>query len=205
MQAARGTAIARDDQPLHPTSRARARVVLALVAATAYAVDILTKVLAVEHLDGQPDKPLVGDLLVLHLTRNPGAAFSTGTEYTVVLSCLAIVAVLVVLYLTIRVRSLLWAVGLGLLLAGVSGNLTDRILRDPGPLRGHVIDFLMLPNWPVFNIADICINVAAGLILVQAFRGVRLDGTRVPQDEDEDEDQHEDATGPSSPEQERPA
>lgn len=158
---------------------------MALVALTAYAVDITSKVLAVERLDGRPDVPLLGDVLVLHLTRNPGAAFSTGTEYTVVLSCLAIVAVLVVLYLSTRVRSVLWATGLGLLLAGVSGNLTDRILREPGPLRGHVIDFLMLPNWPVFNIADICINVAAGLILVQAFRGIRLDGTRVPHGEDE--------------------
>ena len=74
--------------------------------------------------------------------------------------------------------------GLGLLLAGVAGNLTDRVLREPGPMRGHVIAFLMLPNWPVFNIADVCINVAAGIILVQAFRGVRLDGTRVPEEDD---------------------
>lgn len=197
MQAARGTAIAAGEQPLHPTSRARARAVLALVALTAYAVDITTKVLAVDRLDGRPDVPLVGDVLVLHLTRNPGAAFSTGTEYTVVLSCLAIVAVLVVLYLAIRVRSVLWATGLGLLLAGVSGNLTDRLLRDPGPLRGHVIDFLMLPNWPVFNIADVCINVAAALILVQAFRGIRLDGTRVPHDADEPAERDErDEPGP---------
>ena len=72
---------------------------------------------------------------------------------------------------------------LGLLLAGVAGNLTDRIFRAPGVGRGHVIDFLMLPNWPVFNIADICINVAAGLILIQAFRGIRINGTRPTDDE----------------------
>ena len=64
----------------------------------------------------------------------------------------------------------------GLLLAGVAGNLTDRLFRAPGPLRGHVIDFLMLPHWPVFNVADMCINVAAVLILVQAFRGIRITG-----------------------------
>ena len=51
-------------------------------------------------------------------------------------------------------------------------------VRAPGPMRGHVIDFLMLPNWPVFNVADICINVAAGLILLLAFRGIRIDGGR---------------------------
>lgn len=185
MQAARGTSITTEDQPLHPTSRARARLVLALVALSFYTVDIVTKIVAVDRLDGRPDVPVIGDVLVLTLVRNPGAAFSTGTRFTVVLSLLAIVAVLVVLYLAIRVRSLVWAAGLGLLLAGVAGNLTDRILREPGPLRGHVIDFLMLPNWPVFNIADVCINVAAGIILLQAFRGIRLDGTRVPGDDEE--------------------
>ena len=62
-------------------------------------------------------------------------------------------------YLARRIGSVGWAIALGLLLAGVAGNLTDRLVREPGPLRGHVIDFFMLPNWPVFNVADICINV----------------------------------------------
>jgi signal peptidase II len=153
-------------------------LLFAVVALTAYAADLVTKLLAVAELPGRPDVPVVGDLLVLHLTRNPGAAFSTGTEYTVVLSCVAIAAVFIVLYLARRVGSTAWAVALGLLGAGVAGNLTDRLFRSPGVLRGHVIDFLMLPNWPVFNVADVCINVAAALILVQAFRGVRIDGTR---------------------------
>jgi signal peptidase II len=83
-----------------------------------------------------------------------------------------------VLWLSRRLGNLVWAIALGFLLAGVAGNLTDRMFREPGPFRGHVIDFLMLPNWPVFNVADMCINVAAGLILIQAFRGIRLDGTR---------------------------
>ena len=166
------------DHPAVPTAR-RARTVLALVAVSLYALDVGTKILAVAKLTDHPDVRLVGDVLVLHLTRNAGAAFSTGTEYTVVLSCFAVIAVAVVLWISRRVRSIAWAAALGLLVAGISGNLTDRLLRDPGPLRGHVIDFLMLPHWPVFNVADMCINVAAGLILVQAFRGIRLDGTRV--------------------------
>ena len=85
----------------------------------------------------------------------------------------------VVVYLARRVGTRAWAWALGLLLAGVLGNLTDRVLREPGPLRGHVVDFLMVPHWPVFNIADICINVAAGLIVLQAVRGIGIDGTRV--------------------------
>jgi signal peptidase II len=70
-----------------------------------------------------------------------------------------------------------WALGLGFLLAGVLGNLTDRIFRAPAPLRGHVVDFLQLPHWPIFNVADMCINAAAVVIVIQALRGVSVDGT----------------------------
>ncbi len=183
MQAARGTSLRADDSSLADSHRvpslARVRALLLGVFAVLYAADQLTKWLAVDRLAGQPDRELLGDVLVLHLTRNAGAAFSTGTGYTQLFSCLAILAVLVVLWLSRRIRNALWAAAFGLLLAGICGNLTDRVLRDPGPLRGHVVDFLMLPNWPVFNVADICINVAAALILVQAFRGIRLDGSRI--------------------------
>ena len=180
MQAARGTSLSPDSAEASPVVDRRRYVALfALVATLLYVIDQVTKHLAVEHLTGQPDKPLLGDLLQLHLTRNPGAAFSTGTAYTEVLSGVAIVAVGVVVWLSRRLGSRLWAVALGVLLAGVAGNLTDRLFRAPGPLEGHVIDFLMLPHWPIFNVADMCINVAAGLVLVQAFRGVRLDGSRV--------------------------
>jgi signal peptidase II len=158
------------------------------VFAVLYATDQATKWLAVDRLSGKPDKELVGDLLVLHLTRNAGAAFSTGTGYTVLFSWLAIAAVLVVLWLSLRVRNVGWAIAFGLLLAGITGNLTDRLFRTPGALRGHVVDFLMLPHWPIFNVADMCINVAAALILVQAFRGIRLDGSRVARRTDEPSD-----------------
>ena len=121
---------------------------------------------------------LLGSWFTLHLTKNPGAAFSTGTQFTLLLTLLAMAAVVVVIYLSRRLGSRIWAIALGLLLAGISGNLADRLFRDPSPLRGHVIDFLMVPHWPVFNVADICINVGAGLILLQAFRGIRIDGTR---------------------------
>ena len=179
MQAARGASLSHSD-PVDPDpSRRRldARLVLAVVALLAYAADLGSKQWALSALaDG--DEPLIGDWFTLHLTFNPGAAFSTGTDFTIVFTALAIVAVVVVLWLSRRVRSAGWALGLGLLLGGVSGNLTDRLVREPEAFHGHVVDFLMLPNWPVFNIADVCINVAAGLIILQTFRGVALDGTR---------------------------
>jgi signal peptidase II len=192
MQAARGTSLSHDDSSLDDTqavpSQAGVRVLLFAVFAVFYAVDQATKWLAVDRLTGKPDKELLGDLLVLHLTRNAGAAFSTGTRYTGVLSALAIVAVVVVLWLSRRVRNVGWAIAFGLLLAGILGNLTDRVFRSPGVLRGHVVDFLMLPHWPIFNVADMCINVAAAIILVQAFRGIRLDGSRVARHTDEPAD-----------------
>lgn len=184
MQAARGASLNSSDQdrPDRP-SRARFRLVFALIALALYAVDVVSKVVAVERLEPGRTVPLLGDWFGLHLTRNPGAAFSTGAEFTLALSLIAIVAVLVVLHLARRLGSLGWAIGLGFLLAGVAGNLTDRIFRAPSPLQGHVVDFFQLPNWPIFNVADICINVAAGVIILQSLRGIHIDGGRDSKDE----------------------
>jgi len=153
-------------------------MLFAAVAAVAYGLDVATKVLAVALLSDRPPVQVVGDFFTLTLTRNSGAAFSTATSYTAALTAIAIVAAAVVIWVARRVASPGWAVALGLLLAGVSGNLTDRLFREPGPFQGHVVDFLSFPHWPVFNVADACINVAAALIIVQSLRGVRVNGTR---------------------------
>jgi len=180
MQAARGASLTRD-----PATRPRApRLVLALsVALAAWLVDLATKILAQRELADRGPVDVVGSLLRLNLTRNAGAAFSTGTSMTPVIAVFALVAFVVVLVLTTRVGTAGWAWAMGLLLAGIAGNLTDRIFRDPGPLRGHVVDFLQLPHWPIFNVADICINVAAGLIVLQSVRGIPLRGTPSPEAE----------------------
>jgi signal peptidase II len=161
--------------------------VLALCALAAYAIDVSTKSLALHHLADRGPIEVLGPVLRLTLVRNPGAAFSTGTQFTVALTVLAMCAVVVVLVLARRVGTTGWAVALGLLLGGVSGNLTDRMLRDPGPLRGHVVDFLQLPHWPVFNVADICINLAAALIIVLSWRGVPLRGRPAEQAAEDEE------------------
>lgn len=185
MQAARGASLNPSDTgPVSVDSRRRSTWWLfALVGVAAYALDIGTKQWALSALEDR-DINVVGDLLILHLTHNPGAAFSTGTEFTVALSCLAIVAVCTVLVVSLRLASPLWSVGLGLLFGGVGGNLTDRLIREPGVLRGHVIDWLMLPNWPVFNVADMCIIGAASIIILQSMRGVTLRGERLPNPKD---------------------
>ncbi|MEZ0580968.1 signal peptidase II [Nocardioides sp. MH1] len=183
MQAAGGTSVdGSDSGPADPRRPAlasrRAWVTFALVAAALYTADQVSKHVAVERLTGRDDVPVVGDLLQLHLTRNPGAAFSVGTGFTVALTCLAILATLVVLAISRRVVDRVWAVALGALMAGIAGNLTDRMLRGPEPFRGHVVDFLRLPNWPIFNVADISINIGVALVLIQVFRGAKMDGTR---------------------------
>jgi signal peptidase II len=189
MQAARGASLSSSD-PTEPaatdpadrgaqsSAHRRALQVFALVAVLGYALDLATKALAVAHLTGRPAVHVVGDLLTLYLARNPGAAFSTGTSYTVLLTFVAFGAGVATLWVARRVASTGWALGLGFLMAGVLGNLTDRLFRAPGPFRGHVVDFLQLPHWPIFNIADMCINLAAGLIILQAVRGVTVDGRR---------------------------
>ena len=141
-------------------------------------MDQVTKALAVHRLAGRPPTQVIGDLLQFELARNPGAAFSTGTSHTVVFSAIAVIATGVVLWFVARTRSLGWAAAFGLLLAGIVGNLIDRVFREPGAFRGHVVDFIALPHWPVFNVADMCINVAAVVIVVLAVRGIRPDGSR---------------------------
>ena len=205
MQAARGASLRSSDTheaaPTGPEPARRARprclVLFAAIALLGYAIDLATKTLAVARLSDGHVVHVVGDLLRLDLARNAGAAFSTGTSYTVVLSCVAIAAAVAVLWVARRLGSTGWAVALGLLLAGILGNLTDRVFRSPGFLRGHVVDFLQLPHWPIFNVADMCINVAAALIIVQAFRGVTVSGARTAHARDRggsDQDPDDEAT-----------
>lgn len=165
--------------------RRRLLALFAVVAGVGYALDIGSKIIAVDKLTGRPDVPLIGDWFTLHLIRNPGAAFSMGTDATVFLSALAIAAVCAILWWSRRIGSAWWAVGMGFLLAGIAGNLTDRLLREPGPMRGHVIDFLRLPNWPVFNFADIFINVGGIMVVIAVLRGVEIDGSRTADREDQ--------------------
>lgn len=158
--------------------RGRLVTMLAVVCVVVYALDQATKALALARLtEGQPVE-VVDGILQLRLVFNPGAAFSLGTGVTWLLTLVAVVVVVVVVRIAARLGSRGWAVALGLLLAGALGNLTDRLVRPPGFARGHVIDFLELPNWPVFNVADSSICVSAVVIVVLGLRGIRVDGRR---------------------------
>jgi signal peptidase II len=183
MQAARGTSVDEEEAPSRRIHRGYL-LAFAVTAVLVVALDQGAKYLAVHLLQPEHPVPVVGKLLQLYLIRNPGAAFSTGTGFTAVFSSLAVVAVVVVIYLARRLGSGLWAVGLGFLLGGIVGNLTDRLFRPPAVMRGHVVDFLQLPHWPIFNFADMSIDIAAAIIILQAFRGIPLSGKSAEGDDD---------------------
>jgi signal peptidase II len=151
-------------------------LLLAAVAAAVLAVDQVTKSLAVAHLTPAEPVRVLGPVLRLDLTRNPGAAFSTATGMTWVLTVIAVGVVVVLVRIARRLHSRAWAVTLGLLLGGALGNLSDRMLRSPGVGRGQVVDFLELPHWPIFNVADSCIVSAGVLVVLLTVLGFGLDG-----------------------------
>jgi signal peptidase II len=152
--------------------------VLLAVAVTVLAADIISKVIVVATLSTRPPVRLLGGLLTLRVDRNPGAAFSIGTSMTIVFSAIALSVIIFILRTSRRIRSTAWALTLGLLLGGATGNLTDRLLRSPGPLRGYVVDWIQLPHWPVFNVADSSIVCGGILAVLLAARGLQIDGTR---------------------------
>jgi len=146
--------------------------ILFSVAWAVWILDLATKIWAVNNLSFKSNIKVIGEFFQLTLVRNPGAAFSFATGATIFLSLFSLVVMVVVLYYSPKITSRGWAVVLGLVLGGILGNMVDRVFREPGVLRGHVIDWLQLPNFPVFNIADTAIVSAALLSMVLTARNI---------------------------------
>lgn len=167
--------------PAGAPDRGKRRGVLLLAAVAAlvvYAADQLTKWWVVTTMELGRRTPVVEDLLWWQFIRNPGAAFSLGEDITWVFTIvMVVVSVLIVLTLR-RVRSAAWALALGLVLGGALGNLTDRLLREPGFGVGHVVDFIAVPRFAIFNIADCGVVVGVSLVVLLTLLGRELDGTR---------------------------
>ena len=155
-------------------------MLFAVVALVGLGLDAGAKSLAVRYLDPENPTVLAGGLLRLQLIRNSGAAFSLGENFTIVFAVLSLVVLgFVLIKLVPRIGHRGWSVALGLLTAGVCGNLADRLFREPSFLHGRVVDFLELPHWPIFNVADMCITSSAVLIVVLAIiKNVGLDGVQ---------------------------
>jgi len=146
------------------------------VAAAVLVCDVVSKVAIVAALAPGEIVRLLGHYLELTNTRNSGAAFSVGTGATVLFTAVAVVVVVVILRTAKRLRSVGWAICLGLLLGGALGNLIDRLFRSPGPFRGEVVDWIQIPHWPVFNIADSAIVIGGCIAVLLSTRGIALDG-----------------------------
>ena len=150
------------------------------MAVVVIAADLVSKILVVANIPEQTYVHVIGNVFMLTQVRNGGAAFNLGgTSITIVFTLIAAGVVTYILRAASGLRSSGWAITLGLLLGGATGNLIDRIFRAPGPFRGDVVDWIEVTRfWPVFNVADSCIVSAGILVVLLALRGVRLDGTR---------------------------
>jgi signal peptidase II len=176
MQAARGAAVAAEaSEPVEAPRRTRWLATTALVVLVA---DIVSKQIVVAKLSDRPSVRVIRHVLTLTLTRNPGAAFGIGQGATILFTAVAIGVVVVIIRTARSLRARSWATSLGLLLGGALGNLGDRVFRSPGAFRGHVIDWIQLPHWPVFNVADSAIVTGGVLAVLLATRGIELDGSR---------------------------
>jgi len=178
MQAARGAAVAAEAPSAPVRHRHWHAILLAATAAVVLVADVVTKVVVVAKLSDRPPVTVIPHVLRLDLTRNAGAAFSVGTGATVLFTAVAVAVVVVIIRSVSSLASAGWAMSLGLLLGGALGNLSDRIFRAPGPFRGHVVDWVELPHWPVFNIADSGIVIGGVLAVLLSVRGIEMDGSR---------------------------
>lgn len=148
-----------------------------VVALALITIDQFTKNLAIAALEPGINNPVIGELLSWRLIYNDSAAFSLGFGQTWILAVLAAAATLATIWYSRKITSRSWAVMAGIFLAGVVGNLIDRLIREPSFGNGHVVDFIQIPfNFPVFNLADIFIVSMASLTVIRVFRGESLGG-----------------------------
>ncbi|WP_234985696.1 signal peptidase II [Demequina sp. NBRC 110051] len=138
-----------------------------LVAAAVVAVDQATKIWSLNTLVPYEKHEVLGEWLQIQLVFNSGAAFSLGADFTWVVTLIMLAITVGIIWYARRAQSRLatWLFGLGL--GGAVGNLIDRLFREPGFMRGHVVDMINYNNWFVGNVADIAIvGVAVAMLLV---------------------------------------
>jgi signal peptidase II len=167
-----------------PRFSGRAVAVLGATAVVAVALDQWVKWLSTAHLtEGEPVR-ILGGLIYLSLLRNSGAAFSLGSDHTWVFPVITLIVVAWIAWMATKLRSVPWALSLGLVLGGALGNLGDRLFRAPGPFQGHVVDMISAfapygERFAVFNIADSCLTVGVVLAVLLELTGRQRDGSRL--------------------------
>jgi signal peptidase II len=158
--------------PIASSRALRARRLFIIIATATFALDLITKNWAESSLQNREPIRVLGDFLKFTYATNPGAAFNFATNATFVLSSLKLcVAAFIIYYMTKSVETR-WAIGLAFLFGGVVGNLFDRATREPGNWQGEVVDWIQIPHWPVFNIADSAIVCAGIFMTILAMRNI---------------------------------
>lgn len=148
----------------------RGRGLLFAVASAIVVLDQITKAWALASLRPGETTPVIEGALHWTLQRNPGAAFGLFQRFPVVFTVLATVISMGIIVMARKVTARAHAIALGLVLGGAVGNLIDRVVRPPGIFRGHVIDFIDLRVWPVFNVADMGVVCGALLLVLVSWR-----------------------------------
>lgn len=122
----------------------------------------------------------LGNLVRLNLVFNDSAAFSIGFGATWIFTILSSAAALVLIWFSFKIETTGWAIMAGVLLGGITGNLIDRLMREPGFAVGHVVDYIQVPfNFPIFNIADMAIFIICSLSVIRILRGDEIGRQRV--------------------------
>ena len=150
-----------------------------IVALVLVGLDQFTKNLAIASLELGVNYPVIKDVISWQLVYNDAAAFSLGFGYTWILAVIGAIATLATIWFARKITSVSWQVMTGIFLAGVVGNLFDRLIREPSFGNGHVIDFIRIPfNFPVFNLADVFIVSMAILAVIRVYRGENIGGVQ---------------------------
>ena len=156
--------------PSDAASPRRSRPLLATAIVLAVVIlDQLSKWWAVRELRDAP-VDVIGNDIGFALVRNTGSAFSLFQSFTPLLAVVALVVAVVLVRTVRRTSDTLLVVGLSLVLGGALGNLIDRLFRTPGFLKGAVVDFVHVGDFPTFNVADSAITIGAILIVIWAIR-----------------------------------
>ncbi len=136
-----------------------------LVAAVVVGLDQLSKHWAVSQLnDGHTVHVLW--TLQFNLAFNSGMAFGSGQGLGPFIGVIAVVVVVFLLLSLRQASGKLSVVAIGLIVGGAMGNIVDRLFREDAWLHGRVVDFIDFQWFPIFNIADMCVNVGGGLLIV---------------------------------------
>jgi signal peptidase II len=139
---------------------------------TVIALDQFLKNYLILKLEEGAPIDFIGSLVRLNLVYNDSAAFSIGFGATWIFT--------VLLWFSRKIETTGWAIMAGVLLGGVSGNLIDRYLREPGFAIGHVVDYIQIPlNFPIFNVADMAIFFICSISVIRVMRGDQIGRKRV--------------------------